>query len=135
MIRKVLFTALSFQALLFAMGEGKAPPPGISGVEAMVMDRKGVSHRLKGLICGDGGEIRFRKGAVDYRLSQMAIEMMRVVKRSGSEAEVEVVLRGGKKKTYTVSSSLRCSANIEGGRADFYIRDVETITFERGERR
>jgi hypothetical protein len=133
-MRRTWIIPLSIPFIAMAMGEGRSVPPELKKVRSTVIDKEGVTHRFTGLVCGDGGEIRFKRGAVDYRLSLTSIEKIEVIKTSGSESSVEVTLADGKKEKYTVSSSLRCVAQTDSGKADFYISDVKSITFHRGEK-
>ncbi len=133
-MRKFLISTLCVPAIVLAMGEQVSAPPQVKKNVAKVVDRDGVSHTIKGLVCGSGGEIRFRKGSIDYRVSQVSISRLTVLKRGSEDVSVRVLFEDGDREEYMVSSSLRCTAETDRGSVDFYIDEVREITFERSER-
>ncbi len=133
-MRRFLIFALWVPTTVLAMGEQVSAPPQVRKNIAKVVDREGVSHTIKGLVCGSGGEIRFRKGSIDYRVSQASISKLTVTKRGSEDVNVKVLFEDGDSEEYMVSSSLRCTAETDRGSVDFYIDEVREITFERSER-
>ena len=123
---------LSLTSVLFAMGEGRSVPAEFRKMSAVVKDAKGVTHDIEGLVCGEG-EIRFKKGAVDYRISQSVISSIKVLGKSGGYVAVKVTFDDGETEGFNVSTSLRCEAQTEKGIIDFYINDVKEIKFVKGE--
>jgi len=134
-MRKFFFPIfLSASSILFGMGETRTVPADLKKMSAVVKDNEGVTHEIKGLVCGDG-EIRFKRGSVDYRISQSAISSIRVLGRNGGYVSVKVTFEDGKTEDFTLSTSLRCEAQTQRGTVDFYISDVKEIKFVKGEGR
>jgi len=50
----------------------------MKNLRAKILDRKGIKHELKGLVCDQGETIKFRKGSLNYILSLSSIKRMEV---------------------------------------------------------
>ena len=130
-MKRLAISLFLIPVAVLAMGERTSAPPHVKKNVAKVIDRDGISHRIEGLVCGSGGEIRFKKGSIDYRVSQTSISRIEVAGTGKDYAKVRVLFEDGDTEEYKVSTSLRCSAETDKGTVDFYIDEVKEITFER----
>ena len=125
----LLFLAL----LIYGMSEPAEIPPELRSLKAKVVDKKGVTHQLTAFKCNDGATLKFRKGSLDYTLSLTSIRSIEVLGVEDGNARVSVQLKDGKKESFELPSSTRCTAQTEVGNVSFYITEVKSIELLRGE--
>ena len=121
--------------LLLSMSEPASVPPEMKNLRAKVVDRKGVEHQLRGLVCNQGGTVKFKKGTVDYTLSLSSIRMIEVLGEEEGSVRVRVKLKDGEEEVFNLPSSTRCTADSDVGSVSFYINEIKSIELSQGEER
>lgn len=133
-MRRALTVILHIPFLL-SMSEPVSLPPEVKKVKAVVVDNKNVKHSLRGLSCGRGSVMKFKKGTLDYTLSLTSIKEMEVLGEEEGSVRVRVKLRNGKEEVFDLPSSTRCTAESEVGNVGFYINEIRSIELLQGEER
>ncbi len=114
---------------LLSMGEAPKTPPEVINLKAKVVDIKGISHEVRGLSCFEGGVLKLKKGSLEYTLDIRKVKKIEVLREREGDLEVRVLMVNGEEETFSVRSSIRCSALSSVGAVDFYLSEVKTITF------
>ena len=133
MRRLSLVSVLSL--FLLGMSEPASLPPELKHLKAKVVDIKGVEHNLKGLVCNQGGSIKFKKGSLDYTLPLSSLRKIEILSEEEGSVSVRVTLKDGKKEILNLPSSTRCTADSDVGSVSFYINEVKSVELFRGERK
>ncbi len=120
-------SVLILSALLsVSMSEPARIPEEVKDLPVVVVDSKGVEHRLKGLLCEGEAELQLRKGTLRYRIPLRSIERIEVLE-TDNPVKVRVWMRNGKEDTFEADKGMRCSSESEEGSVTFYIDEVKTI--------
>jgi len=125
---------LVFSALIiYGMSEPAQVPPELRDLRAEVKDSKGVVHKLTAFRCNDGATLKFKRGSLDYTLSLTSIRSIEVLGAEDGSVKVLVRLKDGRKESFELPSSTRCTAQTDVGSVSFYITEVKSIELEQGE--
>ncbi len=124
-MKKKLLVSASAVILLAGMSEPSSVPPEVRSISAKVEDSKGVVHEIGSFRCGSGAHMRFKKGSATYTIPITSIKTFSVLGVQDGRAEVEVVLKKGKREKLTISSSTICSGVTDSGAVEIYISDIK----------
>jgi len=128
-MRKLLI-AVGFLPLLgFAMGSRAVPE---TLVPAKVIDKSGVEHEVKALVCDDKTYFEFKSGSVTLKVPFTKIKTLKVVGKKGDELLVEVVFKDNRKRELLIDPDVECVGPTDEGTLDFYLEQVEEIDFLSG---
>lgn len=125
-MRKLLI-AFGFLPLLgFAMGSRAVPE---TMVPAKVIDKSGVEHHVKALVCDDKTYFEFLSGSVTLKVPFDRIKTLKVVGKKDDRLEVEVVFKDGTQKELFIDPDVECVGPTDEGTLDFYLEQVKEIDF------
>lgn len=116
--------------LSLSMSEPTSLPPELRNLKVKVLDSKGVVHELTSLKCNEGGNLKLKRGSLDYTLPFTDVQKIKVLEVSGGEVKVELLLKDGKRETFEMPSSTRCTAVSDVGNVNFYISEIRSIEVE-----
>ncbi len=119
--------------LTYGMSEPAQIPPELRNLKARVRDTKGVVHELRAFRCNEGATLKFKRGSLDYTLSLSSIKSIKVLQVEGGSVKVLVLLKDGKRESFELPPSTRCTAQTDVGNVSFYITEVKSIELYQGE--
>ncbi len=126
---------LAFSILLMSVAEPVRVPRETQNIVIDVVDSEGKVHRLKGISCNGKGYLRVRKGSVEYSISLKSIKEIKVLEKGPNKVLLRVITLDGVSDNFNVSPSTICMSESKIGEANFYIKNVQSITFRHGEKK
>jgi len=133
-MRKVLTALTLCSFLAFGMGEPTGTPPEVKGLTVVVIDKKGVKHRLKNPTCEGLSYLKVRKGSLEYSVSLTRIKKIEVLKVEKDKVLLKIYTKDGKEEVFEASPNTFCVMQSELGNVSFSIKDVKEIVVEGEER-
>ncbi len=125
-MRRALLLVLAI--LLLSMAEPMKPSKSLM---VRVIDREGVEHNLKGVVCNGRDYLRVKEGNLEYTIPFDMIKHISLLSQNGELLVLRVEFVNGSKEKVYVSANTYCTSLWEFGKVGFYMRDIKDIFIEK----
>ncbi|MFN3813233.1 MAG: hypothetical protein ACK4SM_01240 [Aquificaceae bacterium] len=110
--------------LLFSMAEPVKPSKDLM-VE--VIDREGIEHNLRGMVCNGKDYLRVKEGNLDYTIPFDMIKHISLLTQNGGLLILQIEFVNNRKENVSINANTYCTSIWEFGKVGFYMRDIKDI--------